>query len=111
MNYANSPVVGPFFGLSILVWIYTRHYLNLWILYSLLTEFRTVGPYGYELDWETEQFKCWTSNIVTFGLLAALQALNIFWLFFLLRSAYRFVVLRIAKDDRSEDESEADEAT
>jgi acyl-CoA-dependent ceramide synthase len=42
--------------------------------------------------------------------LAALQALNISWLFCLLRSAYRFVVHSIAKDDRSEaEESELEE--
>jgi acyl-CoA-dependent ceramide synthase len=90
------------------VWIYLRHYLNLRIILSLFTEFKTVGP--YELNWETQQYKCLLSNIITFGLLAALQALNLFWLFFLLRSAYRFVVHRIAKDDRSEaEESELEE--
>lgn len=83
-----------------------RHYLNLRIIFSLLTEFRTVGP--YELNWETQQYKCLLSNIVAFGLLAALQALNIFWLFCLLRSAYRIVVYRVAKDDRSEDEDEGE---
>lgn len=44
------------------------------------------------------------SNVIIFGLLAALQALNLFWLYCLLRSAYRFVVYKIAKDDRSEAE-------
>lgn len=90
------------------MWIYLRHYLNLRIILSLFTEFKTVGP--YELNWETQQYKCLLSNVITCGLLAALQALNLFWLFFLLRSAYRFVVHRIAKDDRSEaEESELEE--
>jgi acyl-CoA-dependent ceramide synthase len=84
------------------MWIYLRHYLNLRIILSLFTEFKTVGP--YELNWETQQYKCFLSNIIAFGLLAALQALNLIWLFFLLRNAYRFVVHKIAKDDRSEDE-------
>ncbi|KND92238.1 Sphingosine N-acyltransferase LAG1 [Tolypocladium ophioglossoides CBS 100239] len=106
LNYIGSPVIGPFFGLSIAAWIYLRHYLNLRILYSVLTEFRTVGP--YELDRETEQYKCWVSNVVTFGLLAGLQTLNLFWLYCLLRSAYRFVVHNIAKDDRSEADDETD---
>jgi acyl-CoA-dependent ceramide synthase len=96
--------VGAFFGLNIGVWVYLRHYLNLRIIFSLLNEFQNVGP--YELNWETQQYKCWISNIIAFVLLSALQALNTFWLFCLLRSAYRFVVHNIAKDDRSDDEEE-----
>ncbi|POR38971.1 Sphingosine N-acyltransferase LAG1 [Tolypocladium paradoxum] len=106
LSYIGSPLLAPFFALSIGSWIYLRNYLNLRILYSVLTEFRTVGP--YELDWETEQYKCWISNVVTFVLLAGLQALNLFWLYCLLRNAYRFVVHNIAKDDRSEAEEETD---
>ncbi|KAI1141987.1 longevity assurance proteins LAG1/LAC1 [Hypoxylon sp. FL0543] len=102
LNYIGSPLQGPSFGLCIIMWTYLRHYLNLRILYSILTEFSTVGPYG--LDWETEQYKCLISQIVTFALLASLQALNLFWLYCLLRNAYRFIFLGIAKDDRSEDE-------
>lgn len=90
------------------VWIYLRHYLNLRILFSLFTEFKTVGP--YELDWETQQYKCTLSFVITLALLSALQALNLFWLFFIIRIAYRFVVHNVAKDDRSDaDESEAEE--
>ena len=51
-----------------------------------------------------QQYKCWISNVIVFLLLAALQALNVFWLFCLQRSAYRLVVYRIAKDDRSDAE-------
>lgn len=90
------------------MWIYLRHYLNLQILYSLITEYPTVGP--YELNWENEQFKCPLGNVLTFGLLAALQSLNLFWLYCLFRSAYKFVFLGIAKDDRSDDEASDVEA-
>lgn len=61
-----------------------------------------MGP--YVLDWAAEQYKCGISQVITFTLLAALQALNLFWLYCLLRNAYRFVVYGIAKDDREEDE-------
>lgn len=84
------------------MWTYLRHYINLRILYSILTEFSTVGPYG--IDWETQQYKGLVSQAITFALLAALQLLNLFWLYCLLRNAYRFIFLGIAKDDRSEDE-------
>lgn len=91
-----------------MAWVYLRHFLNLRVLYSLLTEFRTVGP--YELNWETQQYKCWISNIITFALLAMLQALNLFWLYCLLRSAWKLVAYGEKKDDRS-DGSEPEDAS
>ncbi|KAI0888584.1 longevity assurance proteins LAG1/LAC1 [Annulohypoxylon maeteangense] len=102
LNYIGSPLQGPSFGFCIVMWTYLRHYINLRILYSILTEFSTVGPYG--IDWETQQYKGLISQTITFVLLAALQLLNLFWLYCLLRNAYRFIFLGIAKDDRSEDE-------
>ena len=107
LHYVNSRFVGPYFALCIGMWVYLRHYLNLRILYSLLWEYRTVGPYG--MDWEAGQYKGVLSNVVTFVLLASLQALNLFWLYCLLRAAYKLVVLNIAKDDRSDDDDEEEE--
>ncbi|KAK4233696.1 TLC domain-containing protein [Achaetomium macrosporum] len=108
LNYLDHWLTGPYYFTFMCVWIYLRHYLNLRILFSLFTEFRTVGP--YELNWETQQYKCWISQVITLALLSALQALNLFWLFFIIRIAYRFVVHNVAKDDRSEpEESEAEE--
>ncbi|KAJ5811009.1 TRAM1-like protein [Penicillium robsamsonii] len=105
LHYIAPDIMIPFYATSIGAWIYLRHVLNLRILYSLLTEFRTVGP--YELNWETQQYKCWISNVITFGLLAVLQALNLFWLYCLLRSAFKFLATGEKKDDRSEtDEAE-----
>ncbi|KAI1208357.1 longevity assurance proteins LAG1/LAC1 [Annulohypoxylon truncatum] len=102
LNYIGSPLQGPSFISCIIMWAYLRHYINLRILYSILTEFSTIGPYG--INWETQQYKGLTSQVITFALLAALQLLNLFWLYCLLRNAYRFIFLGIAKDDRSEDE-------
>ncbi|KAL2271551.1 hypothetical protein VTJ83DRAFT_922 [Remersonia thermophila] len=102
LNYLDHWLTGPYYFTFMCVWIYLRHYLNLGILASLFTEFKTVGP--YELDWANEQYKCTLSFVITLFLLSALQALNLFWLFFILRIAYRFVVHNVAKDDRSEAE-------
>ncbi|CAI7641226.1 unnamed protein product [Penicillium glandicola] len=108
LHYIAPDIMIPFYATSIGAWIYLRHVLNLRILYSILTEFRTVGP--YELNWETQQYKCWISNVITFGLLALLQALNLFWLYCLLRSAFKFLATGEKKDDRSEpDESEIEQ--
>lgn len=83
-----------------------RHYLNLHILWSTLTEFRTIGP--YELNWETQQYKCWISQVITFALLASLQAVNLFWLFLILRIAKNYVFTSHVEDDRSEVEDNED---
>lgn len=84
-----------------------RHYINLRILWATLTEFRTVGP--FELNWETQQYKCWISQYITFGLLASLQAVNLFWFFLILRIAVNFVFTSVAKDERSDDEEESED--
>ncbi|KAK3996044.1 TLC domain-containing protein [Cladorrhinum sp. PSN332] len=101
LNYIDHPLTGPYYFTFMCVWIYLRHYLNLRILYSLFTEFKTVGP--YVMDWEGGQYKCTLSFVITTGLLSCLQALNLFWLFFILRIAYRFALAGNAVDDRSEE--------
>jgi acyl-CoA-dependent ceramide synthase len=55
LKLPRPPARRPHFALFILVWVYARHYLNLRILYSILTEFRTVGPFF--LNWETGYYK------------------------------------------------------
>ncbi|KAM3506192.1 hypothetical protein MY10362_002515 [Beauveria mimosiformis] len=104
LNYLDHALIGPYFFLFVCVWIYLRHYINLKIIFSMFTEFRTVGP--FELNWETQQYKCWISQYITTALLTSLQALNLFWLFYILRIAYRFVRDSNATDDRSDDEEE-----
>jgi len=108
LNYVDSIVVGPYFVIFVGVWVYLRHYINLLILYATLTEFATVGP--YELNWETQQYKCWISQIITFALLACLQAVNLFWLWLIVRIATNYVFSSNWKDERSEDEDEEDES-
>lgn len=104
LNYLDHFLIGPYFFTFVCVWIYLRHYINIKIIISLLTEFRTVGP--FELNWETQQYKCSLSQYITTALLTSLQALNLFWLFYILRIAYRFVRDSNATDDRSDDEEE-----
>ena len=86
-----------------------RHYLNLKIIYSLFTEFKTIGP--YELDWAGGQFKCELSFWITLILLSSLQALNLFWLFYIVRIAYQFVRYDQLEDERSDGEDEDEDET
>lgn len=108
LNYLDSPILGPYFALFVGVWTYLRHYINIQIIYSVLTDFRTIGPFG--LDWATQQYKCLLSQVVVFSLLASLQAINLFWLFLILRVGWRFLSSfgAVAKDERSDEEDEAD---
>lgn len=109
LNYLNSPFVVPFFIIFIAAWIYLRHYLNIIILWSVLTEFSKVGP--YELNFSTGQYKCWISQPIVFTLIAALQLVNLYWLFLILRILYRVVFQNIVKDERSDSESDEEEET
>ncbi|CAK9436375.1 uncharacterized protein LODBEIA_P09330 [Lodderomyces beijingensis] len=106
LNYLDSSLTGPFFVLFIGVWVYLRHYINLRILWSILTEFKTVGE--WELNWETQQYKCWISQPITFGLIFALQLVNFYWLVLILRILYRYVFSGDKKDERSDDEDEGE---
>lgn len=85
-----------------------RHYLNIRILLTEWYEFKTIGPYG--IIWEDEQYKGPLSHWISTTLLAGLQGLNLFWLFAILRIAYRFLFANELDDDRSdyEDEEEAE---
>ncbi|GMG02297.1 unnamed protein product [Aspergillus oryzae] len=107
LNYLDSFITAPYFGMFVGIWIYCRHYLNLKILWAVLTEFRTVGP--FELNWDTQQYKCWISQYITFALLASLQAVNLFWLFLILRILKNYLFNSIRKDERSDDEDTEEE--
>lgn len=107
LNYLDSVIVAPYFCMFVGIWIYCRHVLNLKILWAVLTEFRTVGP--FELNWETQQYKCWISQYITFGLLASLQAVNLFWLFLILRILANYIFNSVTKDERSDDEESEEE--
>lgn len=107
MNYIDHPLVGPYFGLFVIVWIYMRHYLNLRILLTEWYEFKTIGPYG--IVWETEQYKGELSHWISTVLLMGLQGLNLFWLYAILRIAYRFLFEDQLDDDRSDYEDEEEE--
>nr|AFQ32309.1 FUM17 [Fusarium fujikuroi] len=52
LNYLGHRLQTPAFSFCVLAWIYLRHYTNWRILYSVLAEFRTIGP--FELDWEAQ---------------------------------------------------------
>jgi very-long-chain ceramide synthase len=110
LNYLNlgDPIVPVSFGIFTVAWIYTRHYLCILILISVVTEFRTVGL--WVLDWEQQLYKCWISQYVTFALLSVIQLLDCYWLFLILRIGYRIATGGEQKDDREDDDEAAADA-
>ncbi len=100
-NYLGSSLTGPIFTVFIGVWFYTRHYLSLLILYSCATEMRTVGL--WELDWDKQHYKSGIAQTIALILLGTIQLLNCYWSFLILKIAYRFVFLKEAKDERSDE--------
>jgi very-long-chain ceramide synthase len=69
-----------------------------------VSQFASVGP--YTLDWDAQQYKCSLSQWITFWLLAALQAVNLFWLFLIFRILWR--VVRTMGDETRDERSEYD---
>lgn len=103
-SYLDLRIVTPYFATFILVWIYLRHYINIVILHSITTTFATIGP--FELNWDTQQYKCSLSQYITFSLLASLQAINIFWLYFIGKVAIKVWRGGAKKDERSDEDDE-----
>jgi acyl-CoA-dependent ceramide synthase len=167
LNYIDSPLIIPYFGVFIFAWVYLRHYHNLRFLSSMLplpwplppdttlalqralapvtsllaplspallslkrrllsvplppallarlpalpatAQFATVGP--FTLDWAGQHYKFPLSQWITFGLLAALQAVNLFWLFLIARILWRMLLSfgDVVEDERSEYGSDDEE--
>ena len=72
-------------------------------------QFAAVGP--FTLDWAGQHYKFPLSQWITFGLLAALQAVNLFWLFLIARILWRMLLSfgDVVEDERSEYGSDDEE--
>jgi very-long-chain ceramide synthase len=84
-----------------------RHYINLILLYATFTDFRTVGP--FVLNWETGEYKSPLAQGIAFTLLSSLQAVNLFWLFLILRIGKNYVFNSVKADERSDNEEDDEE--
>lgn len=107
VNYLDHPLTPTIFIIFIFHWVYLRHWVNMRILWSVLTEFRTVG--NFVLNFATQQYKCWISLPIVFSLIAALQLVNLYWMFLILRILYRLIKDNVRKDERSDSESDEEE--
>jgi hypothetical protein len=73
--------------------------------WSAPSQYASVGPFG--LDWAAQQYKSPLSQWITFALLAALQAVNVFWLALMFRVLWRG--LRTLGRERVDERSVYDE--
>ncbi|CCH62689.1 hypothetical protein TBLA_0I00240 [Henningerozyma blattae CBS 6284] len=107
LNYLDSSLTVPMFLVFASSWVYLRHYVNIKILWSVLTQFRTEG--NYILNYATQQYKCWISLPIVFVLISALQLVNLYWFFLILKIVYNVTYKGIVKDARSDEEGGEDE--
>lgn len=107
VNYIDSPVTPYVFSIFVCSWVYLRHYINLKILWSVVTEFRTVGE--YRLNFAVQQYKCWISLPIVFTLIGALQLVQIYWFYLILKVLYRILTMSNYVDIRSDAEDNDDD--
>jgi acyl-CoA-dependent ceramide synthase len=92
------------------VWTYFRHYLNLWILWSVYHDFDLIPVAERTLfDPLNGKWMDWWMKWQIFTPIALLQCLNLFWYFLIWRILFRVVFLNIQKDERSDDEDDSEE--
>jgi acyl-CoA-dependent ceramide synthase len=107
-----APVLAPFTNLFATFFPDTANLIShapekLTTFFNTPSDFASIGP--YELNWMAEQYKCWISQYITFGLLMALQLVNMFWFYLILRILWRLLISmgQEVEDVRSEDSEEA----
>ncbi|KAG8899810.1 hypothetical protein FRB99_006441 [Tulasnella sp. 403] len=94
------------FAFFIGVWTYTRHYLNIYILYAVYKYFDLIPQAAQK--WAPSEgvwMAPWMKWQIFFPL-ALLQGVNLFWYVFIWRIAYRAIFKSELADERSDDEDD-----
>jgi acyl-CoA-dependent ceramide synthase len=102
MKWEKAKVVT--FGMLVVTWSYFRHWLNFRLLWSVLSEFKYIPIEAQQ--WHPSEgiwLVWWMRWQMLFGL-GALQLLNLFWYFLILRILVRTVLTKETTDERSDDE-------
>ncbi|KZW04214.1 longevity assurance proteins LAG1/LAC1 [Exidia glandulosa HHB12029] len=109
LNYLSLDTLAAVaFGWFALVWSYTRHWLNIYLLYSVWTEFHKVPKWAQK--WSPEE-GVWMPEWMRYQIwipIMLLQIVNLFWYFRIWRILYRAVFLGPLADERSDDEDESE---
>ncbi|PVF94233.1 longevity assurance proteins LAG1/LAC1, partial [Serendipita vermifera] len=91
------------------VWTYTRHYLNLVMLWSIWTEFDLIPESSKQWNPQSGAWLAPWMKYQIFVPLMFLQLLNLFWYFLIWRIMLRAIFSSKLNDERSDDEDESAE--
>ncbi|WRT68271.1 uncharacterized protein IL334_005247 [Kwoniella shivajii] len=109
VNYVSEWASPPFFAFFVGVWTYFRHYLNIWILWSVWAEWDLM-PEDQRSRFAPleDQWLVWWMRWQVFVPIFFLQLINLFWYFLIWRILIKAVVGQDLKDDRSDDEDDGE---
>jgi len=96
------------FSTFVCVWTYLRHYLNIRIIISVWTQFKTMPESAKRFVPSDGVWMVWWMKYQIIVPIILLQLVNIFWYFLILRVARRAVFGSKLEDERSDDEDEVD---
>ncbi|WVQ99875.1 hypothetical protein IAU59_007018 [Kwoniella sp. CBS 9459] len=110
VNYVSEAASPPFFAFFVGVWTYFRHYLNLWILWSVYTQFELIDVSERSLFAPLQdKWLDWWMKWQIFVPIFLLQLINLFWYFLIWRILLKAVFSQGLSDERSDDEDEGGE--
>jgi len=96
------------FAVFVVVWTYFRHWLNLLMLWSTYTQFDLIPEASKQWSPKDGVWLDWWMKYQIFFPIAALQALNLFWYYLILRILVRSLSTGV-DDVRSEDEDDGED--
>jgi acyl-CoA-dependent ceramide synthase len=97
------------FAIFAVVWSYTRHYLNIVMLYSVWTEFDKIPEWTRSWNPPTGAWMAPWMKYQIFVPILLIQLLNIFWYFLIWRILLRALFSSKLDDERSDDEDEGED--
>lgn len=106
ISYAdvNSTISTPYFAFFVGSWIYFRHYVGGITFWTLLTRYKSAITRAYA--WENQPWKATSLHGVVVGLFGALQLMNIYWLYLIMRIAVKVASGETPQDERETEEKE-----
>jgi len=94
------------FAIFVVVWTYFRHWLNLVILWSTWAQFDLIPEASKKWSPQDGVWLTWWMKYQIVFPIAALQALNLFWYYLILRILGRALMAAGVDDERSEDDAD-----